>query len=107
MLPTSRIPTHPGEMLIEEFLNPLGITQSRLAAHLGIPIQRINEVVNGKRGITPETALLLSAALGTSAEFWINLQSAHDLAEARLSNDRLPRAIFSSKRLPAMHRKAK
>ncbi len=107
MLPTNRSPTHPGEMLVEEFLNPMGITQSRLAAHLGVPIQRVNEIVNGKRGVTPDTALLLSAALGTSAEFWVNLQTAHDLAEARLSTGRLPKALVISKRLAATHRKAK
>ncbi len=97
MLPTKRVPTHPGEMLIAEFLNPLGITQSGLAAHLGIPIQRVNEIVNGKRGVTPDTALLLSAALGTSAEFWINLQTSYDLAQARMNATRLPRPLVRAK----------
>jgi antitoxin HigA-1 len=83
MLPTNRMPTHPGEMLVEEFLNPLGVTQVQFAKHLGIPLQRVNEIVLGKRGVTPETALLFSSALRTSPEFWINLQSSYDLARAR------------------------
>lgn len=78
-----RIPTHPGEVLLEEFLRPLGVTQVMLAAHLCIPVQRINELVKGKRGVTPETAWLLSAAFGTTPEFWVNLQMAYDLARTR------------------------
>lgn len=93
MLPTNRIPTHPGEMLVEEFLNPLGLTQVKFAQHLGIPIQRVNEIVTGKRGVTPETALLFAGALRTSPEFWINLQSAHDLAIARSEMSEIPAAI--------------
>ena len=84
MLPKNRVSTHPGEILSEEFLKPLGITQSGFADHMGVPFQRINELINGKRGITPETAWLLSEALGTSAEFWTNLQAAHDLTKHRL-----------------------
>lgn len=83
MLPKNRVPTHPGEILLEEFLKPLGLTQVALADHLGIPIQRINELVRGKRGVTPETAWLLAGAFATSAEFWINLQANHDLAKSR------------------------
>ena len=83
MHPKHRIPTHPGEVLLEEFLEPLGVTQVQLAAHLGVPLQRINEIVRGRRGVSPETAWLLGQALGTSPEFWINLQSAHDLAANR------------------------
>ena len=83
MLPTHRIPTHPGEILLEEFLKPLDLTQVALADHLGVPVQRINELVRGKRGVTPETAWLLSQAFGTTPEFWINLQTAHDLARVR------------------------
>ena len=75
---------HPGEILLEEFLKPMGITQSRFAGYIGVPFQRINEIVNGKRGITPETAWLFSEALGTTAEFWASLQSAHDLTKHRL-----------------------
>ena len=80
MIPENRIPTHPGEILLEEFLKPLDITQVALARHLGIPTQRINEIVRGKRGVTPETAWLLSQALGTTPELWLNLQMQHDLA---------------------------
>lgn len=81
MIPEHRIPTHPGKILLEEFLIPEGVTQVELAKHIGIPIQRINEIVNGKRGVTPETAWLLAQAFGTSAEFWINLQTTYDLAK--------------------------
>jgi len=80
MQPENRVPTHPGEILREEFLVPLGQTQVALAAHIGVPIQRINELVRGKRGVTPETAWLLSQALDTTPEFWLNLQGSHDLA---------------------------
>ena len=83
MLPTRRVPTHPGEILSEEFLKPLRLTQVALAEHLGVSVQRINELVRGKRGITPETAWLLAGALGTTPDFWVNLQSAHDLALCR------------------------
>ena len=83
MLPSKRVPTHPGEVLLEEFLQPLGLTQVALADHLGVPVQRINEIVKGKRGVTPETAWLLSQALQTSPEFWIELQVAYDLARTR------------------------
>jgi len=83
MLPRKRIPTHPGEILKEDFLSPLGVTQVALADHLGIPVQRINELIRGKRGVMPETAWLLAGALGTSPDFWINLQTAHDLASNR------------------------
>jgi addiction module HigA family antidote len=83
MLPENRLPTHPGEILSEEFLVPLGVTQVSLAHHIGVPVQRINEIVRGKRGITPETAWLFSQAFGTSPEFWINLQTNYDLARTR------------------------
>ena len=77
---TSRLPSHPGEVLLEEFLIPMGVTQVALAKHLGIPVQHVNEIVRGKRGVTPETAWLLSEAFGTTPEFWLNLQMAYDLA---------------------------
>lgn len=83
MLPKKRIPTHPGEILLEDFLKPLGVSQVALAEHLDIPVQRINELVRGKRGVTPETAWLLAGALGTTPEFWINLQANHDLVRNR------------------------
>lgn len=83
MLPRNRMPIHPGEVLSEEFLKPLGITQVALAEHVDVPVQRINELVRGKRGVTPETAWLLAGALGTTPEFWLNLQSNHDLVRSR------------------------
>ena len=83
MIPTHRIPTHPGEVLLAEFLEPMGLTQVGLAAHVKVPVQRINELVRGKRGVTPDTAWLLGQAFGTSPEFWLNLQSAHNLAKSR------------------------
>jgi addiction module HigA family antidote len=83
MLPKHRIPTHPGEVLLEEFLKPLGLTQVAFAGHIGVSVQRVNELVRGKRGITPETAWLLSQALGTTPQFWVNLQTNHDLAMNR------------------------
>ena len=83
MIPDNRVPTHPGVILSQEFLEPLGVSQVPFAAHLGVPVQRINELVRGKRGVTPETAWLLALALDTTPEFWINLQTAHDLARSR------------------------
>jgi addiction module HigA family antidote len=83
MLPRRRIPSHPGEILSEEFLKPLEVTQVALAEHLGVPVQRVNELVRGKRGVTPETAWLLAGAFGTTPEFWLTLQANHDLAKAR------------------------
>ena len=83
MLPENRIATHPGEILKKEFLDPVGITQIALAQHMGIPLQRVNEIIRGKRGITPETAWLLSQALGTTPQFWMNLQDAYDLTSKR------------------------
>ena len=80
MLPQKRTPSHPGEILLEEFLKPLGITQVSFATHISVPLQRINQIVRGKRGVTPETAWLLAAALDTTPEFWMNLQVAHDLS---------------------------
>ena len=85
MIPTHRIPSHPGEILLTEFLEPLGITQVALAAHVEVPTQRINELVRGKRGVTPDTAWLLGQAFSTSPEFWLNLQSVHELALSRPS----------------------
>ena len=84
MNPTNRPPTHPGEMLLEEFLNPMKLSQVELARRMGVPIQRVNTLINGKRGITAQTALLLSRELKTTPEFWMNLQCAYDLYEAKL-----------------------
>ena len=83
MIPSNRAATHPGIILLKEFLEPMGQTQRALAEHLGIPTQRVNEIVRGKRGVSPETAWLLSEALNTSPEFWLNLQASHDLSVNR------------------------
>jgi addiction module HigA family antidote len=79
-----RISTHPGEMLREEFLVPLGITQNALALKIRVPATRIGDIVHGKRAITPDTALRLARFFGNSPEFWLNLQQMHDLSKARL-----------------------
>ena len=81
-LPTNRPPTHPGEMLLEEFLKPLGISQSAFAVRLGISFPRLNEITRGKRSITPDTALRLAHVLGMSADFWLGLQQDWDLWHA-------------------------
>ncbi len=81
-LPTHRPPTHPGEMLLEEFLKPLGITQSAFAIQLGVSFPRLNEVINAKRGVTPDTALRLARVTGMSADFWLGLQQDWDLWHA-------------------------
>jgi|ERR1035438_3549804 addiction module HigA family antidote len=83
MLPEFRIATHPGQILLEEFLDPLRLTQAGFARALHIPLNRVNELVRGKRGITPQSALLFSGYFKNSPEFWMNLQTAHDLSRAR------------------------
>lgn len=82
-IPTSRQPTHPGEMLLEEFLIPMSITQQELANAIHVPYQTINEIVRGRRGVTPSTALRLAKFLGVSADFWLNLQLRWDLYQAQ------------------------
>lgn len=84
-IPTHRTPTHPGEMLIEEFLKPMGLTQRGLADAIHVPYQRINEIINGRRGITPSTALRLSRYFGMTPDFWMNLQLRWDLYFAKES----------------------
>ena len=83
MIPKHRKPTHPGEILLLEFLEPMRLSQVELAHRMGVPIQRVNTLVNGKRDVTAETAILLSRALKTTPELWMNLQDAHDLYEAQ------------------------
>ncbi len=82
-VPTHRSPTHPGEMLLEEFLEPLGITQREIADAIHVPYQRINELVNGRRGVTPSTALRLGQYFGMSPGYWMNLQLRWDLYQAQ------------------------
>lgn len=81
-LPQSRPPTHPGEMLFEEFVKPLGLTQTELAHSLGVSYPRLNEIVKGRRAVTPDTALRLAQVLGMSANFWLGLQQDWDLWQA-------------------------
>ena len=82
-MPKHRSPTHPGEILLKEFLEPMGISQTRLAEELGIPIQRVNTIIRGKRGVSAETAILLSRDFKMTPEFWMNLQTAYDLYQAQ------------------------
>ncbi|TSA09063.1 MAG: addiction module antidote protein, HigA family [Deltaproteobacteria bacterium] len=82
-VPTHREPTHPGEMLLEEFLIPMGITQRELANAIHVPYQRVNEIINKRRGITPSTALRLARFFGMSEDFWISLQLRWDLFKAK------------------------
>ena len=81
-IPTNRPPTHPGEMLREEFLVPYNITQKDLATRIGVSFVRVNEIVNGKRGVTPDTALRLEQLFGMEAQVWLNLQQTWDLYQA-------------------------
>ncbi|MGV7197433.1 HigA family addiction module antitoxin [Xanthomonas axonopodis] len=89
---------HPGEILLEEFLEPMGISQNALARATGVPPRRINEIVLGKRGITADTAVRLAAALGTTERFWLGLQADHELEQAHRALGDLPSRI---KRLAA------
>lgn len=86
-LPTHRPPTHPGEMLLEEFLKPLGISQSAFAVQLGVSFPRLNEVINARRSVTPDTALRLAQVTGMSADFWLGLQQDWDLWHAMRSDE--------------------
>ena len=98
-IPTHRAPTHPGEMLLEEFLKPLNMTQRELAQRIGVSYPRVNELVQGKRGVTPDTALRLSRLFGTTPEFWLNGQLVWDLYHAMHS--RSAKAIAKIKPLVA------
>src|SRR3990172_13190275 len=90
MATTKLAPVHPGEILLEEFLVPLDITQYRLAKDISVPPRRINEIVHGVRSITADTALRLARYLGTSERFWLNLQARYDLESEK---DRLGRRL--------------
>jgi antitoxin HigA-1 len=85
-IPTHREPTHPGEMLAEEFLNPMGLSQRELADGIHVPYQRVNELVNGRRGITPSTALRLAKYFGTTPDLWMNFQLRWDLYHAQAAD---------------------
>jgi antitoxin HigA-1 len=86
-IPTNRPPVHPGEILREDFLGPMGLTQVELAGRLGIPFQRVNMIVREKRAVTPDTALRLARFFGTTVDLWLNLQLACDVYEAQHSPD--------------------
>ena len=86
-VPTHREPTHPGEMLLEEFLKPMNITQRELAEKIHVPYQRVNELINRRRGITPSTALRLARYFGTTAGFWLSLQHRWDLYKTMQAED--------------------
>lgn len=97
-VPTHGPPTHPGEMLLEEFLEPLSLTQTELAEKLGVSYPRVNELIHGKRGVTPDTALRLERLLGMEAQFWLNLQLAWDLYHVKHSS--AAKEIAKVKKLP-------
>jgi addiction module HigA family antidote len=97
-VPTNRTPTHPGEMLLEEFLIPMGITQSDLVNAIHVPYQRMNDLVNGRRDAPPSSALRLAKFLGNSPEFWINLQLRWDLYFAQQSETKIIETIRPYKR---------
>ncbi len=92
-IPTNRAPIHPGEMLLEEFLNPMGLTQRNLADAIHVPYHHINDIVNGRRGITPSTALRLGKFFNMSANFWMNVQLRWDLYFAQQDETGVLRTI--------------
>jgi addiction module HigA family antidote len=96
-IPTNRTPTHPGEMLLEEFLAPMSITQRELANAIHVPYQRINDIVNGRRGVTPSSALRLAKFFGNSPDFWMNLQLRWDLYFAQQSETKVIETIHTYK----------
>ncbi len=97
-VPTHRKPTHPGEMLLEEFLKPMDLSQRDVANGIRVPYQRVNELINGRRGITPATALRLAKFFGNTADFWMNLQLRWDLYHAQQSEAPALRTIRRIKR---------
>jgi len=99
-IPTHGPPTHPGAMLLEEFLKPLGMSQVELAERIGVSFPRVNELIHAKRGVTPDTALRLERLFGMEAQFWLNLQLAWDLYHA--AHSPAARAIRKIRRLPAL-----
>ena len=100
-VPTNRTPTHPGEMLLEEFLTPMSLTQRELANAIHVPYQRINDLVNGRRGVTPSSALRLAKFFGNSPDFWMNLQLRWDLYFAQQSETKVIETIHTYKHHPS------
>ena len=103
-IPKNRPPTHPGEMIRAEFLEPLNLTQRELANRLGVSYPRVNELIHARRGVSPDTALRLEQLFGIEAQFWLNLQLAWDLFHARRSPK--ARKISRIEQLPALRRSA-
>ena len=101
-IPTHGPPTHPGAMLLEEFLKPLGMSQVELAARIGVSFPRVNELIHAKRGVTPDTALRLERLFGMETQFWLNLQLAWDLYQA--AHSPAANAIRKIRRFPTMAR---
>jgi addiction module HigA family antidote len=99
-IPTNRPPTHPGAMLLEEFIKPLEISQSELARWIGVSFPRLNEIINAKRGVTPDTAMRLEQVFGMEAQFWLNLQLCWDLYQAQHSAE--AKAIRKIRRHPKL-----
>ncbi len=97
-VPTHRRPTHPGEMLLEEFLEPMDLTQRELADSIHVPYQRVNELVNQRRGVTPSTALRLAKFFGTTAGYWMNLQLRWDLFHTQLEEKEELKQIRKTRR---------
>ena len=91
MLPTRRPPTHPGEMLLKEFLEPLGVSQIEAASRMNVPFQRLNAIVKGRRGVSADTALLLEALTGWDAQIWLTLQAKWDLWQAMKARGNRPK----------------
>lgn len=106
MLPEFRIATHPGQILLAEFLEPSRLTQADFARALQIPLNRVNELVRGKRGVTPESALLFAQYFKNSPEFWMNLQTAHDLSRARQEMRKRPTRVGRPKITAKARRRA-
>ena len=100
-IPTNRTPTHPGEMLLEEFLTPMSLTQRELANAIHVPYQRINDLVNGRRGVTPSSALRLAKFFGNTPDFWMNLQLRWDLYFAQQSETKIIETIHTYKHHPS------
>ncbi len=98
-IPTNRKATHPGEILLEDFLRPMGLTQTQLAQGIRVPFQRVNEIISGKRGLTPSTALRLAKFFGNSPGFWLNLQMRCDL---QLAEDSEIEVLNEIKRAPKL-----
>lgn len=100
MIPKNRAPTHPGQMLLHEFLEPMQLSQKEFAEHVGWTYPRLNEIINCRRGITPDSALILAEALSTTPEFWLDLQMKYDLwqaAQKRKNKPKIKKIVISRK----------